>query len=67
MVCRQIISCPLVQYLRGLRRLAYCETGSAPCALLPLLRAGKPVPPTLLPDGVHGPHDAACEVSAAHW
>jgi hypothetical protein len=58
MVCREIISCPIVQLLRGeleLCRIAYCETGSLPCALHQLVREGKPVPPTMLPSGVARP------------
>jgi len=56
MVCREIITCPVVQELRGelqLCRIIYCETSSEPCALRPLLGEGKPVPVTLLPSGEH--------------
>jgi hypothetical protein len=56
MVCREIITCPLVQQLRGdfqLSRIIYCETSSAPCALRPLVAHGRPVPVTLLPNGNH--------------
>jgi hypothetical protein len=55
-VCREIITCPLVQQLRGdyqLSRIIYCETSSEPCALRTLLGEGKPVPSTLLPSGDH--------------
>ncbi len=53
MVCREIISCPVVSQLRGplgLCRITYCETGALPCALLALLREGKQLP-ALRPDG----------------
>ena len=65
MVCREIITCPLVQQLRGdfqLSRIIYCETSAEPCALRALLGEGKPVPATLLPSGEHRPpvSPAAC-------
>ncbi len=56
MVCREIISCPVVQQLRGehrLCRIIYCETSSQPCILRDLLVSGQPVPPSLLPSGHH--------------
>ena len=50
MVCREIISCPVVHQLRGPLgdcRITYCETGALPCALVSLLREGKPIPRSL--------------------
>jgi hypothetical protein len=54
MVCNAIITCPLVQLLRGeldLCRLTYCETGEETCVRYQLLQEGKPVPVSLLPNG----------------
>lgn len=48
MVCREILSCPVVQKLRGPLgecRILYCETGALPCALYALLREGRPAAP----------------------
>jgi hypothetical protein len=59
MVCREILSCPVVQKLRGPLgecRILYCETGALPCALLVLLREGKP--------GVAAPSAERSEVEA---
>jgi hypothetical protein len=54
MVCRDIITCPLVRQLRGeleLCRILYCETGLEACARHRLVVEGQRVPPTLLPNG----------------
>ena len=54
MVCREIMSCPVVSMLRGdlgILRVVFCETGSEKCRrerLAPLLRG---LQDTLLPDG----------------
>jgi hypothetical protein len=56
MVCREIISCPLVHQLRGeleLCRILYCETGLEPCVRHRLIEEGRAVPATLLPNGTH--------------
>ncbi len=63
MVCREIISCPFVQQLRGelrLCRIIYCETSSEPCALRGLVDSGEPVP-TLLPRRRRPPPPAPIE------
>ena len=56
MVCREIISCPLVQQLRGeleLCRILYCETGLERCVRHRLVEEGHVVPATLLPNGTY--------------
>lgn len=56
MVCREIITCPLVHLLRGeleLCRILYCETGIELCVRHRLIEEGQSVPATLLPNGSH--------------
>jgi hypothetical protein len=58
MVCREIISCPVVHELRGAlgdRRITYCETCALPCPLRQLVRDGKPIPPAILPRALGDP------------
>jgi len=54
MVCREIMSCPVVSRLRGdlsILRVVFCETCSEPCQRSLLTPLRQELEETLLPDG----------------